>query len=395
MHLANHGSRNVGNAALIYGLERVLREDLPADVVFLPEPWDLHSRGLRKFDEEFVARVNADCDVLLVGAAVAFDGSGAYSNTGFRFDLPQALWSKVEVPILLYGLSHRSWRRRPYQHRDALGRALRTVLAADNVLFAVRNDGTKEFLESIAGGRLEHVRVVPDPAVFVPTEAIEHPELARDRPNVLVATNAEDEIERFGHAARKRAPRVPSIGRPFPFTSSWSWREHREAFLRELAPALGRLVRERNANLIFCANDPYDLEMALDLFELLEPDIRYDVSFASAAVTVPAGPSFYDLYAQADAVLGMRIHSMTPPIGMGTPVLPIVSQDRMRSFMADAGIADLCIEMLDAKAGDFFAAAAALLDDAPAARARLQAAREGLRKRSADFHAEVATFIGL
>ena len=47
MHLANHGARNIGNAALILGLERVLREDLPGDVEFLREPWDLYSRFVR------------------------------------------------------------------------------------------------------------------------------------------------------------------------------------------------------------------------------------------------------------------------------------------------------------------------------------------------------------
>src|SRR5262249_36015153 len=69
MHLANHGGKNVGNAALVLGLERILREDLPFDVSFLREPWDLYTLGRLSFDERFVERVNAECDVLLVGAA--------------------------------------------------------------------------------------------------------------------------------------------------------------------------------------------------------------------------------------------------------------------------------------------------------------------------------------
>ena len=83
MHLANHGARNIGNAALIFGLERVLREDLPGDVEFVREPWDLYSRRVRRFDASFVERVNAECDALLVGAAVTFDGGTSYANTGF------------------------------------------------------------------------------------------------------------------------------------------------------------------------------------------------------------------------------------------------------------------------------------------------------------------------
>jgi hypothetical protein len=395
MHLANHGARNIGNAALIFGLERVLREDLPGDIAFLPEPWDLHSRGLRRFDASFVERVNAESDALLVGAAVTFDGGDKYSNTGFRFDLPLDLWSRIEKPIVLYGLSYRAWPRRVYHHQDALRRALDVMLASDDVLLSVRNDGTREWLESIAGHRLDGIHVVPDPAVFVPTEDAPHPELDPVRPNILVAPNAEDEIERFGLAPRKRTLRRPDANRPLPFSSSWRWREARDVFLRALARALDRLAREHDANLVFCANDPFDIGMAYDLFGLLHPDTRYHVSFTGAALPTAAGPAFYDLYAKADLVLGMRIHSITPNIGLGTPVVPIVSQGRMTTFLEDAGLGDLAIDIHAADLSErTFATASQALGDPESARARLQRAREVLRQRTAEFDATVGAFVG-
>ena len=395
MHLANHGARNIGNAALIFGLERVLREDLPGDVEFLREPWDLYSRGLRRFDASFVERVNADCDALLVGAAVTFDCGRSYANTGFRFDLPLELWARIEKPIVLYGLSYRAWPRRAYHHQDALRRALEMMLSSDHVLLGVRNDGTKQWLESIAGHKLDGIHVVPDPAVFVPTEDAPHPELDPDRPNILVAPNAEDEIERFGRAARKRSLRRPDASRPLPFSSSWRWRETRQLFLRALARTLDGLAREHDANLVFCANDPFDVGMAYELFGLLHPDTRYLVSFTAAALPTAAGPGFYDLYAKADLVLGMRIHSITPNIGLGTPVVPIVSQGRMTAFLEDAGLGDLAIDIHADDLGErTFAAASHALADPESARARLRTARAALRQRTAEFDATVGSFVG-
>jgi hypothetical protein len=394
MHLANHGGRNIGNAALIFGLERVLTEDLGDDVAFSAEPWDLYSRGVRSFDRNFVSRVNEECDALLVGGAVAFDGGERYRHTGFRFDLPLELWPKLERPVVLYGLSHRVWSRRPYHHLDALRRAIDVMLASPHVLLAVRNDGTKEWLESVAGGRLEGVRVVPDPAVFVPTEDVPHPALEPARPNVVVAVNAEDEIERFGLDARRRTFRRPDASRPLPVSSSWGWRERRAAFLRELAAALDAIVRDHGANLVFSAHDAFDVGTAYELFALLHPESRYSAAFTGAAWPTRAGPAFYDLYAKADLVLGMRIHSITPAIGLGTPVVPLVSQPRVTAFLEDVGLSDLAVDVHAPDVADRVSAATSRALLAPEeARTRLLAATASMRQRAAAFDAEVGAFV--
>src|SRR5262249_49883137 len=208
MHLANHGGKNVGNAALVLGLERILREDLPFDVSFLREPWDLYTLGRLSFDERFVERVNAECDVLLVGAAVSFDGQPSYASTGFRFDLPPAPLDRIERPIVFYGLSYRSGSP-TYSHADALKRAMEHILSRERILFSVRNDGTKHWLEGMIGFGSERIVEVPDPAVFVPVEDGVHLELAAGKANVIFAGNAEDEVARFGG---RRVERERSIG---------------------------------------------------------------------------------------------------------------------------------------------------------------------------------------
>ena len=192
-HLASFGSRNIGNGALIRGVERVLSEDLGIPVVFRAEPWDLYSRGAARFDERFVERVNRECDVLLVAAQVSFDGRSRYGHAGFRFDLPLELYPQLERPVIFYGLSHRTWPRQKYHHMDALRRSVGRILESDRILFSVRNDGTKEWLESALGYASERILVAPDPAVYVPTEHSWHPELEEGKLNVILAPNVEDE----------------------------------------------------------------------------------------------------------------------------------------------------------------------------------------------------------
>jgi polysaccharide pyruvyl transferase WcaK-like protein len=380
LHLANHTSRNIGNAALILGLERVLREDVEHELAFEPEPW---AEG--RFDESFVDRVNA-ADALLVGAAVAFDGRDVYRNTGFRFDVPPELLPRIRRPIVFYGLSHRDWPGRPYHHRDRLRRTIETLLGQENVLFSVRNDGTKPWLERMIGFASDRIHVVPDPAVYVPHEDSRHPEL-EPRTNVIVAPNGEDNLHRWGAFPRRRADTALRRVRGRPA----AWQERRTRFVRGLAAALGSLARDRSANLILAVHMLGDEDMCYELLYLMPDDLRERAHVASLTYPVSRGPYVYDLYAKADLALSMRVHSMTPAIGLGTPVVPLVSQPRMADFMADAGLADICVDVSEPEAID--EAAARALDRPDELRTRLRRAYEGLRARTAAFNERVAALL--
>jgi polysaccharide pyruvyl transferase WcaK-like protein len=380
LHLANHTSRNIGNAALILGLERVLREDIDRELAFEPEPWE------DRFDKSFVDRVNA-ADALLVGAAVAFDGRDVYRNTGFRFDLPLELLPRICRPIVFYGLSHRDWPGRQYHHRDALRRSIEALLADEHVLFSVRNDGTKRWLERMIGFESDRIHVVPDPAVYVPHEDSAHPELEPGT-NVIVAPNGEDNLYRWGAFPRRRADTALRRLRG----RRAAWEERRTRFVRGLASALERLARDRDANVILAVHMLGDEGMCYELLYLMPDDLRHRAHVASLTYSVAHGPYVYDLYAKADLALSMRVHSMTPAIGLGTPVIPLVSQPRMAEFMADAGLADICVDVSEPESiGE---AAARALDRPDELRARLRRAYDGLRARTASFNERVAALLG-
>src|SRR5262249_26349288 len=233
LHLANHGSRNVGNGALILGLERVLREDFRREPLFEPEPWDEYSLGRRRFDESFVDRVNRDCDALLVCAAVTFDARPPYASTGLPFTLPLALWPPIRRPVVFYGLSHRDWRHPGnYNHLDRLRATVQAMVEAPNVLFGVRNDGTKRWLASLTGIESERILEVPDPAVYVPVADTSHPELEDGKTNVVLALN--DEIRTtFQEGAGTRRRRPSWLRQPEP-----EWDSRTRAVHLELARAV-------------------------------------------------------------------------------------------------------------------------------------------------------------
>ena len=391
MHLANFGGRNIGNSALIYGLERTLTEDLEGEIVFRPERWDDYSRGLRVFDERFVERVNSECDALLVGAAISFHGRAGLANTGFRFDLPLRLWDRIERPLVFYALSHRSWSDQPYPHREALRRALEHAVASDRVLFSVRADGTKEWLESILGQSEPRIHAVPDPGLYVPPEDSWHPELEAGKVNVIVAPNVEDEVYRWGGRPEGLwTTRLRRATRREP-----AWRARRARFLRGLADALERLAADHDLNVVFAAHDNWDHWMSYEVFGLFSEELRHRTVFTNAGLPIWRGRYFYDLYAKATLALSMRIHSMNPSLGMGTPVVPLVSQGRMKTFMTEAGLGDLCVDVLDPDVGDrIYAVAEGALANQDEIRARLASVRASLRERTAAFNKVVGEFVG-
>lgn len=87
IHLANYGSTNIGNGALIQGTERVVSEDFPCDIEWIPAAWDDYTFGHSTFDQQFVDLVNTH-DGLWVNGAVALNGREYLRHTGSRLDLP-------------------------------------------------------------------------------------------------------------------------------------------------------------------------------------------------------------------------------------------------------------------------------------------------------------------
>lgn len=398
LHLANYNSTNIGNGALIFGTERVLQEDLGGDVSFIAEPWDDYTLlGHRRFDSSFVNLINHKSDALLVGAAVMLNGRADFKNAGMRVDLPYDLWPGISKPICFYAISYRIWPNQRYHNLVQFQRTMDHVLNSPRILFSVRNDGSKAWLESLLGYSSDKIVPIPDPTLYVPTRDASHPELASGMVNVVISLNNEDEIYRFGGATRERAwqylaPWVHEKQLLWAWRYVPGWEARKKRFLGSLARALERLSREWDLNLILCPHYFDDYRIIGEFVALCSRRLAYQLMVSSGILKVPQAPYFYDLYAKADVALSMRVHSMTPAIGLGTPCVALVSQPRMSAFMDDAGLQDFAVGIFDPDLEEkVYRLLSYCLSNREHVWCRLQAARSKMRERTAAFNQRVTS----
>ncbi len=366
-HFVNLHSANVGNGALTEGTERVLSDDLGRQIVWMRDAWDDYSFGIKPFDGRFVELINRYSDGMIVGGAVALNGRQFYANAGMRFDLPRELWSEIRRPVVFYGISHRHWSGQTYHHIDKLRWALDAILGRDNVLLGFRNDGTREWLAASFGIESDRFDVVPDPAVFTPYEGNgQFPELDPSRGNVILAFNDEDSRERYVTA------------------------ERRMTVINGIAAAVERMLTKWDVNVVLAPHYFDDCRMIADFVDACKPRLAHRCMIATGLSGIHGCRQFYGRYKRADLVIAMRVHSMSPCVGLGVPMIPLVTQDRMSAFLEDVGLSEL---MVDAFAADLADRLEAMIDRVLAnpddIRRRFGTACKDLRDRTRRFNAKI------
>jgi hypothetical protein len=352
LHLANWNSTNIGNGALIFGTQRLLTEDAPFPITFVPEAWDDYTFQFKHFDDAFVARVNQH-DALLVNGAVTFNAfRDGMKETGMRLNLPLPLWDRIERPIIFYGLSYRCWPFQSYPNEEALKRFIQWAIGRPKVFFGVRNDGTKEWIERRFHIVSERIHEVPDPGMFVPHEDRAYPELHPTKKNVIIAVNNEDAVYRFATPFQKRCwsllgPFVPDRSLRRAFESIGLHRSLRLSVSRSLARIVEELSQNENVHFVLAPHYLDDYFMLDELVGELVERIAHQRLTSTGLLRVPETSYFYGRYAKADLALSMRVHSMSPSIGLGTPVVPLTSQGRMTNYLSKIGLSDISVDIRD------------------------------------------------
>jgi len=341
LHLVNLNSTNIGNGALILGVERVLKEDWP-EVEFIRLAWDDYTFCFKEFDQGFVDLVNS-FDGLLIGAAVLFNGRSYLNHTGMRVNLPLELWEKIKKPIVFYGSSNMCWPYQKYNNLEKLKGTMNYILTNSKIIFSVRNDGTKEWLINLLGFGADRIEVIPDPAVFVPTADNFHPELALNRPNIIVSLNGEDEVYRFGGPEREKfwqenADRLDESKIRTIWANKPGWDNAKHAGMKHLADAIHEIWKKWHTNVILIPHYFDDFKLIADLIKYFPPSFPHREVVSSGMFRVTETEYFYDLYAKVNFVVSMRIHSMSPSIGLGTPMVALTTQSRMTHFLHDIGL---------------------------------------------------------
>jgi polysaccharide pyruvyl transferase WcaK-like protein len=364
LHLANFRSTNIGNGALANGLESTLAEDLGRPVNWHREAWDDYTFRKIDFDQAFVDKVNAN-DGLIVGGAVTFNGRDYNDRTGSRFELPFELWDKLDKPVIFYGLSYRNWPGQFYHHTDQLKRMVEKALASENMLFSVRNDGTKAWLKAIIGIESEDILEIPDSAVFVEGVRGYYPEIVDGVRNVIVAFNDEDPEYRYDEKAGRS----------------------RDELMSGLAVVLERLANRYPINIILCPHYFDDFRMMSAFIERIRPHLAHQNIVASGLCRAKDTGYFYGRYMCADLAISMRVHSMSPCIGLGVPMVALTTQDRMTHFIDRLDLQSQAVDAFDPQMTErLYDRAVYTIENGAEVRSRFAQARAGLREETRVFH---------
>lgn len=347
-----------------------MREDFSCEIEWRRVAWDDYTFGLKAFDSAFVDMVNQH-DGLIINGAVALNGRQYLHETGTRIDLPLQLWQDIKKPVIFHGISYRHWPGQPYHHLDRLQALFDHVCTHPRMLMGVRNDGTDRWLAGFAGVR-HTPHLVPDPALFVETEAdTRHPELAAGMTNVLIAFNDEDAAHRYGSPERRRQ------------------------VLEEIAAAVQALAEDPRLHFVLVPHYFDDFGMIRDFIEICAPRFAHQRLTSSSLLKIGGTGHFYNLYQQAALAISMRVHSMSPSIGLGVPVIPLITQDRMWDFLADAGLSSIALDaLMPGLSVELTSRARTTLENPSALLASQAAATRAMRERMRAFNLRAETLFG-
>jgi len=345
IHLANCNSTNIGNGALITGLEKLISEDFKAEIEWVREAWDDYTFGIKYFNEQFVDLVNHS-NGLIINGAITIHGREYLRETGMRFELPLSLVKKVKKPIVFYGISYRHFHGQVFHHAETLRKTFRDLTEFPNVLMGVRNDGTRIWLEKtlkLDPKTLTKIYEIPDTGVFTYAKSGQYPEILDERKVIIFAPNDEDVIWRYGngnvHHVKKTGYEL--LDATVKEHQDYSWKENRRKLIDNIKLALTRLLQETEGQLLLVPHYLDDYKFITDLVDSLEPQVAHQSSIATGLMRVQGTEYFYGRYQRADLAISMRVHSMSPCIGLGVPMIPLITQPRMWDFLKITGLEDL------------------------------------------------------
>ena len=316
--LANIQSPNVGNGALVTGTLNSISMVNPGNTISPSYySWDQVTFEDSIFPDDFYQKVNKS-DLLLIPGAVTFNGREDHKKGGSRLNFTIQDLEKIKVPIIAQGLSYRFWSDGIYPNKDQLTQTFSHLNSRDNCLIGLRNDGTKEWLENLLGKEMTNMPECPDPGFFVGS-----PRLNDSGKDLFISVNYEDNVNRYKDPQKL------------------------ERIIQTLVSCCEIFTENTNEKIVFVPHSFEDYEMILMICK------RLKVGVLHKKVRVLSMPGFenhmqiYNLYRSARAVIAMRVHSLSPSLGMRIPTFVISTQKRMKTYMINLKLENQVVELDD------------------------------------------------
>lgn len=308
-------SRNYGDLALQDGQMRVLSEDAPEPLEFLP----IHCQQTW-FHPDLIERINDTCDLMLLGGGgMIFHRPEDSSKSGWQFNIALEDLQRIRIPLATYAIGYNAF------HFDALklvSGAMDHLKAtqAKAALFSVRNEGSKAAL--VRGGLDgDRIDVIPDPGMYIKPHAFTLPEQKNGA--IKIGLNWAGDRPHFRFAE--------------------PWEANRTALIQSLCEAFLKFERE---------NGPVQIYFIPHLVDRIDSDVwpEFKKHLGERAINLEdAAPHIYppsfaqsaflaDTYRQMDMVIGMRGHANIVPFGQGVPTIGLGSHDKVGFFLKEVGL---------------------------------------------------------
>ncbi|WP_341235822.1 polysaccharide pyruvyl transferase family protein [uncultured Sulfitobacter sp.] len=367
LHLASF-SGNIGDNANHMGFRPWFAERLGR-----PVDWtELEIREFfwkeRAFDADFANLANS-YDALIIGGGNYFELWVEGSPTGTSIATPPEVFDRITVPVYFNALGVDPGQGVPDSSRRNFTAFLDKLLASDQYLVTVRNDGAVDALQThIGADYAAAVHHVPDSGFFAPISTDDAPDILNADARYIGINVANDMADvRFAK-----------------FNAS----EGSVAFAAEFAAALTRLSEDHgDVHFILFPHIFRDVEVIFQVLDKMGDRLRRKrvivapYGSGDAAARVALG-----LYKQCEMVLGMRFHANVCAMGAGRPTLGLVCYRQIAMLYAELGHGDATV---DVSAPGFAQVLRdrvnGVLADLPAHEARVQDARRKVTQMRTGF----------
>lgn len=338
-HIASH-TTNIGDGALIQGIQTILPLDLGKPIEFVNEDiWDFRFYKSRDFDTRYVQWLNDNVDLLLIG------GGGMISQNGFSLPLKPDTFNLLSVPVVVYGVGHNLFRGEKLRRPEDLYNLIR-VINKNGGLFSVRNDGSYSRLEKDLDKILtQDVFEIPDPGFYTPIVPVNSPVIRPEKINILLQLAGDGISNRF---------LSNSIKNNFLSKFSITKKDLTKSFLLSVAKALFRLSKDYPINIILTPHILKDygvFSQFISIADQISTPRKFFTRGLMESVGVVRGSEnaskFFDYYRQADLVIGMRGHSSIVAVGQRTPFVGLVSHEKISGFMDECNMGEWAIQIDD------------------------------------------------
>lgn len=271
-----------------------------------------------KFDEEFVELCN-EYDLVVIGGGNFLEISWDYSKTGTTIDIDIDLLDKIKSPIFFNAVGVDDGKGLTELNLNKFKKFLNYILESDNILFSIRNDGSRKILgRYFEEKELKNVYVVPDGGFFIEPKEYYHPE---------INTNIGDKYIGINIAGDMRDIRFKDYNK----------------FKKEFGKLINRILEEnKNIKIVFLPHIYKDYEIISDVFQYIEDNFRRAKISVAPLLNgeLDGGNYIFDLYNKLDLILGMRFHSNICAIGQNIPNIGLITYHKHGYLFDEIGLED-------------------------------------------------------